>query len=169
MLCEQWHCILSLSLSLSLSPPPQSLTKQGRVLVGEGVLTKLCRKKAKPRQFFLFNDILVYGNIVIDKKKVHMKPLSLSLSLSHHSQLLCPLSPLNPIFQFRVFCHTHFSYIHVHHILQHCGPRWISINPLPFIPALRLSMLIFFSLCHDTCHTSSPVVYSFLFSFPSSV
>ena len=42
----------------------------GRVLVGEGVLTKLCRKKPKPRQFFLFNDILVYGNIVINKKKV---------------------------------------------------------------------------------------------------
>ncbi len=38
--------------------------------MGEGVLTKLCRKKAKPRQFFLFNDILVYGNIVLDKKKV---------------------------------------------------------------------------------------------------
>ena len=26
------------------------LTKPGRVLVGEGVLTKMCRKKAKPRQ-----------------------------------------------------------------------------------------------------------------------
>lgn len=48
------------------------------MLVGEGVLTKLCRKKAKPRQFFLFNDILVYGNIVIDKKKYnkqHILPL----------------------------------------------------------------------------------------------
>lgn len=38
--------------------------------MGEGVLTKMCRKKPKPRQFFLFNDILVYGNIVINKKKV---------------------------------------------------------------------------------------------------
>ena len=38
--------------------------------MGEGVLTKLCRKKMKPRQFFLFNDILVYGNIMIHKKKV---------------------------------------------------------------------------------------------------
>jgi len=42
----------------------------GRALVGEGVLIKMCRKKPKPRQFFLFNDILIYGNVVINKKKV---------------------------------------------------------------------------------------------------
>ena len=48
----------------------QPLVIPGRVLVGEGVLTKMCRKKPKSRQFFLFNDILVYGNIVISKKKV---------------------------------------------------------------------------------------------------
>ena len=47
----------------------QPLSVQGRVLVGEGVLTKACRKKLKARQFFLFNDILVYGNIIINKKK----------------------------------------------------------------------------------------------------
>ena len=40
-------------------------------MVGEGVLTKICRKRAKPRQFFLFNDALVYGNIIIHKKKVN--------------------------------------------------------------------------------------------------
>jgi len=62
------------------------------VLVGEGVLTKACRKKPKPRetwgdgggvnhdhrQFFLFNDLLVYGNIIINKKKYnkqHLIPL----------------------------------------------------------------------------------------------
>jgi len=45
------------------------LKQRGRVLVGEGVLTKMCRKKPKSRQFFLFNDILVYGNIIINKKK----------------------------------------------------------------------------------------------------
>ncbi|XP_018496754.1 pleckstrin homology domain-containing family F member 2 [Galendromus occidentalis] len=47
----------------------QPLRQNGRVLVGEGVLTKMCRKKPKPRQVFLFNDILVYGNILIPKKK----------------------------------------------------------------------------------------------------
>lgn len=55
-----------------------SLSVPGRVLVGEGVLTKMCRKRPKPRQFFLFNDILVYGNIVIAKKKYnkqHIIPL----------------------------------------------------------------------------------------------
>lgn len=56
----------------------QPLGIPGRVLVGEGVLTKMCRKRSKPRQFFLFNDILVYGNIVIGKKKYnkqHLIPL----------------------------------------------------------------------------------------------
>ncbi|XP_063802102.1 pleckstrin homology domain-containing family F member 1 [Pseudophryne corroboree] len=56
----------------------QPLTYPGRVLVGEGILTKECRKKPKPRIFFLFSDILVYGTIVINKVKYscqHIIPL----------------------------------------------------------------------------------------------
>lgn len=50
----------------------QPLALEGRTLLGEGVLTKVCRKSAKPRQFFLFSDLLVYGTIVKDKKKVRL-------------------------------------------------------------------------------------------------
>ena len=158
---------LSLSFSLSLPPslPPQSLTKQGRVLVGEGVLTKLCRKKAKPRQFFLFNDILVYGNIVIDKKKVrvHLKPLSLTTP-----NYCVPSPPSIQFFQFRVFCHTHFSHMYIifYNTVDHVGFLLV-LSPLSLL--WDCQCWYFFSLCHDTCHTSSPVVYSFLFSFSSSV
>ncbi|GMS95691.1 hypothetical protein PENTCL1PPCAC_17866, partial [Pristionchus entomophagus] len=56
----------------------QSLSSFGRVLVGEGILIKMCRKGPKQRQFFLFNDILVYGNILIAKKRYnrqHIIPL----------------------------------------------------------------------------------------------
>eukprot|EP00794_Sanderia_malayensis_P017006 gene17006-18719_t len=54
------------------------LCQPGRVLVGEGVLTKICRKKPKPRKFFLFNDAICYGNIIINEKKYnkqHILPL----------------------------------------------------------------------------------------------
>lgn len=36
------------------------------------------RKKPKPRQFFLFNDLLIYGSIILSKKrynKQHLIPL----------------------------------------------------------------------------------------------
>ena len=67
----------------------QQLCVPGRVLVGEGVLTKMCRKKPKPRQFFLFNDILVYGNIIINKKKYnkqHVIPLE---EVNFETKLIC--------------------------------------------------------------------------------
>uniref|UniRef100_A0A0K0E5X9 FYVE-type domain-containing protein n=1 Tax=Strongyloides stercoralis TaxID=6248 RepID=A0A0K0E5X9_STRER len=54
------------------------LKKEGRYLIGEGVLMKMCRKKPKQRQFYLFNDILIYASFGIDKKhfsKQHVIPL----------------------------------------------------------------------------------------------
>ncbi len=41
------------------------LLKPGRILVGEGCLSKLCRRGPKPKAFFLFSDILVYGTIMV--------------------------------------------------------------------------------------------------------
>ncbi|OQV11420.1 Pleckstrin-like proteiny domain-containing family F member 2 [Hypsibius exemplaris] len=50
-----------------------ALVRKDRVLLGEGILTKICKKKPKARQFFLFSDILVYGNIVINNKKFNQQ------------------------------------------------------------------------------------------------
>ncbi len=79
----------------------QPLAVPGRVLVGEGVLTKACRKKLKPREFFLLNDILVYGNIIINKKKYnkqHIIPLE-EVGATKKSELplecFCPVPALN--------------------------------------------------------------------------
>jgi hypothetical protein len=62
----------------------KKLIKSGRVLVGEGVLMKMCRKKPKPRYFFLLNDILVYGTSLVDKKKVeHLQLTEAEKMLAH--------------------------------------------------------------------------------------
>ena len=84
----------------------QPLCVPGRVLVGEGVLTKMCRKKPKPRQFYLFNDLLVYGNIIINKKKYnkqHIIPLE-EVSSFNRSQGLNKV-----LFCFEVRCCCNFS------------------------------------------------------------
>ncbi|XP_014289849.1 pleckstrin homology domain-containing family F member 2-like [Halyomorpha halys] len=59
-------------------PLGKPLILPGRVLVGEGTLQKMCRKGLKDRIFFLFNDILVYGTVLVKKKyytKQHIIPL----------------------------------------------------------------------------------------------
>uniref|UniRef100_A0A914MC38 PH domain-containing protein n=1 Tax=Meloidogyne incognita TaxID=6306 RepID=A0A914MC38_MELIC len=56
----------------------RKLLETGRVLIGEGILIKICRKKPKARQFFLFNDLLIYGSIIINRKRYsnqHIIPL----------------------------------------------------------------------------------------------
>ncbi|XP_043937598.1 pleckstrin homology domain-containing family F member 1-like [Protopterus annectens] len=47
----------------------QPLVKEGRILLCKGALKKECRKRGKLRIFFLFNDILVYGKILIMNRK----------------------------------------------------------------------------------------------------
>lgn len=49
----------------SFGPAGRPLMKPGRVLVGEGRLLKLCRRRPKQKVFFLFNDILMYGSIIV--------------------------------------------------------------------------------------------------------
>ncbi|XP_069557362.1 pleckstrin homology domain-containing family F member 1-like [Brachyistius frenatus] len=52
----------------SFGPSGKSLSKPGRFLIGEGRLMKRCRKKWKPKAFFLFNDILMYGSAILDRR-----------------------------------------------------------------------------------------------------
>ncbi|XP_026767375.1 pleckstrin homology domain-containing family F member 1 [Pangasianodon hypophthalmus] len=54
-----------LAVENSFIPGGKPLLAPGRVLIGEGRLLKLCRRKPQPKVFFLFNDILVYGSIVV--------------------------------------------------------------------------------------------------------
>jgi hypothetical protein len=58
----------------------QSLAKKGRVLLGEGTLWKVCRKGNARRKIFFFNDAIVFGHIIQDKKKVVICMDLLSLS-----------------------------------------------------------------------------------------
>lgn len=51
----------------SFGPSGKSLVTPGRVLIGEGRLMKMSQRSARPQPkvFFLFNDILVYGSIIL--------------------------------------------------------------------------------------------------------
>ncbi|KAL6112725.1 plekhf1 [Pungitius sinensis] len=62
----------------SFGPSGKSLYEPGRHLIGEGRLMKMSRKGPQPRMFFLFNDVLVYGTIIVNgrwHKKQKIIPL----------------------------------------------------------------------------------------------
>eukprot|EP01147_Barroeca_monosierra_P002030 gene2030-5103_t len=56
----------------------EPLVREGRVFVMEDTLSKMCRKGIKPRHFFLFNDILVYGMILGKRRYSKQHVLALS-------------------------------------------------------------------------------------------
>ncbi|XP_061563798.1 pleckstrin homology domain-containing family F member 1 [Cololabis saira] len=53
------------AVELSFGASGRPLCAPGRVLVGEGRLTKQSRRRTQDKAFFLFNDLLVYGSIVL--------------------------------------------------------------------------------------------------------
>ncbi|KAM6943527.1 pleckstrin homology domain-containing family F member 1 [Xenentodon cancila] len=56
--------ISAVEISFGVSGKPLSLP--GRVLIGEGRLMKQSRRRPQPKVFFLFNDLLVYGSIIMN-------------------------------------------------------------------------------------------------------
>lgn len=54
------------SVENSFGPAGKTLYQPGRILIGEGRLIKQGRRRLQPKVFFLFNDVLVYGRIIVN-------------------------------------------------------------------------------------------------------
>uniref|UniRef100_A0A3Q3NQM5 Pleckstrin homology and FYVE domain containing 1 n=2 Tax=Labrus bergylta TaxID=56723 RepID=A0A3Q3NQM5_9LABR len=61
---ENQHRIQAVENSFGTAGRP--LSKPGRFLMGEGRLMKQGRRKPQPKDFYLFNDLLVYGSIILN-------------------------------------------------------------------------------------------------------
>ncbi|XP_063325154.1 pleckstrin homology domain-containing family F member 2-like [Pelmatolapia mariae] len=73
---ENWDRVQA--VANSFGPAGKFLLQSGRILVGEGKLVKQSRKRRQAKAFFLFNDVLVYGSIVLNgrwHKKLKVIPL----------------------------------------------------------------------------------------------
>ncbi|KAH8872368.1 Pleckstrin homology domain-containing family F member 2 [Schistosoma japonicum] len=150
--------------------PPNKLVTTNRVLVGEGVLTKICRRKPKLRHFFLFNDILIYGRIVVNRKvvgsKFNLTPdfiliqpiifLNFDKAVHYDSVKKSPIwIPDSEASHCMVCGATEFNLVHRRHHCRHCGKvvcdkcstyRWI----LPYQGSSRVRVC---SLCHTDLST----------------